>query len=194
MLISLKDLINEMDREELFQLLSSFECSLDKDIEFFLKNRAVQFEQLSKARTYLIVNENELREKQITDVSIVGYFDLALKVLTVPESISNRIRKDIDGLSAKIHGEQISSFPVYLIGQLGRNTKIPKSSISGCELIGYAFDVIQPAVESVGGRYVLVECHDDEKLVKFYAENHFTAFANIPDNGYPMVQIIRKIV
>ena len=171
MLISLKDLISEIEDEKLNELLSSFKCNLDPDIEFFLKSRAVTYEKLSKARTYLIVDENDLATKAIEDITILGYIALALKVLTVPESVSNRMRREIDGLSAKIHGEQITAFPVYLIGQLGRNTNISKEVISGKDLIGYAFDVIQPAIDSVGGRYILIECHDEEKLIQFYNDN-----------------------
>ena len=46
----------ETTREELEMLLSSFHCSLENDIEFFLKNRAVSYENLSKSRTYLILD------------------------------------------------------------------------------------------------------------------------------------------
>lgn len=193
MLISLKDLISEIEDEKLNKLLTSFKCDLDPDIEFFLKDRAVTFERLSKARTYLIIDEGELETKSIEEINILGYVALALKVLTVPEFVSNRMRKEIDGLSGKIHGEQITAFPVYLIGQLGRNTCVPKEAVSGKDLIGYAFDIIQPAIDSVGGRYVLIECHNEEKLLKFYGENHFTAFAKIPDQDRPMVQMIRKV-
>ena len=66
MLISLKDLINEMSEEELDRLLSSFECVLDSDIEYFLKNRAVTYEELSKARTFLVLDEDELADKNIS--------------------------------------------------------------------------------------------------------------------------------
>ena len=193
MLISLKDLINEMPGEELDRLLSSFECVLDGDIEYFLKSRAISYEELSKARTYLIFDESELAEKNISEVAVLGYIALALKVLTVPEETSNRVRKEIDGLSAKIHGEQITAFPVYLIGQLGRNNNISSSDLSGEQLIEYAYQVMQPAVNAVGGRYILVECHEDEHLVSFYRDNGFTSFANIPDQEKPMVQMIRKI-
>lgn len=93
-------------------LLSSFECNLDNDIEYFLKNRAVSYENLSKSRTYLILDEDEVVNKKISELTVLGYIALALKVLTVPTETSNRMRKEIDGLSAKIHGEQITAFPV----------------------------------------------------------------------------------
>lgn len=193
MLISLKDLISEVEEEKLNELLSSFKCELDPDIEFFLKSRAITYEKLSKARTYLVVSENDLETKRIEEINILGYIALALKVLTVPESVSNRLRKEIDGLSAKIHGEQITAFPVYLIGQLGRNTYVTKEAVSGKDLLGYAFDIIQPAIDAVGGRYILIECHNEEKLIHFYRDNQFTAFATIPDQNHSMVQMIRKV-
>ncbi len=193
MLISLKDLINELSEEELNRLLSSYECILDSDIEFFLKNRAITYEELSKARTYLIFEEDELANKSIDEVTVLGYIALALKVLTVPEETSNRMRKEIDGLSAKIHGEQINAFPVYLIGQLGRNSKVSNDVLPGEQLIEYAYEVMQPAVNAVGGRYILIECHEDEHLLSFYKKNEFVPFANIPDQDKPMIQMIRKI-
>ena len=42
---------------ELSELLSSFSCEKDGDIEFFLHNKAIEFEKLSKTRTYLILNQ-----------------------------------------------------------------------------------------------------------------------------------------
>lgn len=173
-------------------LLSSFECNLDYDIEYFLKNRAVSYENLSKSRTYLILDEDEVVNKKISELTVLGYIALALKVLTVPTETSNRMRKEIDGLSAKIHGEQITAFPVYLIGQLGRNTKVSKNVITGSQLIDYAFDVLQPAVNAVGGRYILIECHDRKELILFYEKNDFISFAKIPDQENDMVQMLRK--
>ena len=52
--------------KELDKLLSSFSCEMDKDIEIFLHKRAVEFEKLSKARTYLIcVSLSDLRPYEV---------------------------------------------------------------------------------------------------------------------------------
>ena len=48
-------------------------------------------------------------------------------------------------------------------------------------------------MENIGGRYVMIECHDDEKLIQFYKDNGFFEMARIPDDERPMVQMIRKI-
>ena len=66
MLISLKSLIEQLEEDkELKPLLSSFLCSEDEDIEQFLHNRAIDFERLSKSRTYLVFDEEELTTKKI---------------------------------------------------------------------------------------------------------------------------------
>lgn len=60
--IALKTLIKITgeDRELLYNILSSFSCKEDTDIEFFLHERAVEFEELAKSRTYLICDEDQI--------------------------------------------------------------------------------------------------------------------------------------
>lgn len=175
------------------RFLSSFSCAEDEDIELFLHNRAVEFEKLSKSRTYLVCDEEELKNNSLNHVTIYGYISVALKILTIPDETSNRMRKELDGFSAKIHGKPVHDIPCYLIGQLSRNSKVPKSSLKGADLIGYACDVIAQSVEAVGGRYIMIECRDKEKLIRFYQQNLFKEIARIPDENVPMVQMIRKI-
>lgn len=50
---------------KLSELLSSFSCEKDEDIEYFLHNRAIEFEKLSKARTYLVLDQEQLKNKEI---------------------------------------------------------------------------------------------------------------------------------
>lgn len=180
------------DIQSLMDLLSSFSCSRDKDIEDFLHNRAIDFERINKARTYLVCDNNVLQTEG--KIVILGYFSTALKVLDIPESISNRFRKKLDGMAATLHGEIIKSIPCYLIGQLAKNSDIPDNqSVSGAQLINNAISVIRLAETYVGGRYVLIECHDNPKLLKFYADNDFKDFATIPFKGEPMVQMLRPL-
>lgn len=185
----------EEDGDLLTQILSSFSCVQDKDIENFLHNRAVEFEKLSKARTYLICDADQLLADGffMDQLIIYGYVSIALKVLSVPDDMSNRKRKEIDGLSAKIHGEQIKDFSCYLIGQLSRNSNVAHDSISGADLLQASYDVIAAAIDAVGGRYVMIECHEDQKLIDFYSANGFEEISRVADENRPMVQMIRKI-
>lgn len=186
-------LINEMkEGNELSELLSSFSCEKDEDIEYFLHNRSIEFEKLSKARTYLVLDKKQLENKE-KPLMVYGYISIALKILSVPQDMSNRMRKELDGFSAKIHGEQIGDFPCYLIGQLSKNSNVKSEGISGKQLIDFASDIIATSVEAVGGRYMMIECRDEEKLIQFYKDNYFSEVARIPDKNQPMVQMIRKI-
>ncbi len=184
------------DNDLLRQILSSFCCEQDEDINNFLHNRAVEFEKLSKARTYLICDENQLVSENfyLEELTIYGYIAIAQKVLAVPEDWSIRKRKEIDGLNGKIHGEPIKDFSCYLIGQLSRNSNVPKDSISGKELLQHAYDVIATAVDAVGGRYMMIECQDEAKLIEFYSNNQFQEINRSNDGSRSMVQMIRKIM
>lgn len=195
MLIPLKTLIKNLPENEecIRQFLSSFSCTKDKDIEFFLHNRSVDFENLSKARTYLVCDEYELKIFPLDKITIYGYLSIALKILTLPNNLSNRTRKNLDGFSSKIYGEPIRHIPCYLIGQLSRNSNVPKDSLYGSDLICYACNIIAQSVEAVGGRYMMIECRNEEKLIHFYEKNFFKEISRIPDKNIPMVQMIRKI-
>ena len=57
---------------------------IHSDIASFFHSRAVEFERLSKARTYLIVDEISLKQGTFT---ILGYFSIALKTLSIPETL-----------------------------------------------------------------------------------------------------------
>lgn len=180
----------ESDPGRLQQILASFSCEQDVDIASFLYSKAVAFERLSKSRTYLIVDEISLKEGTFT---ILGYFSIALKSLSIPETLSNRARKELDGFSGKLHGNPIQSIPCYLIGQLARNSLTDAKILTGNAILDLAYDTISAAVNLVGGRYIMIECRNIQSLIQFYKRNHFIEISNISDGTVSMVQMIRKI-
>jgi hypothetical protein len=130
------------------------------DVENFLKNSAILFEKLNKSRTYLIF------KKGTTD--ILAYFTLTISILKiVDEHISKKTLKKLDGIS-----KEKKEFPVYLIGQLGKNDKF-WNVIDGKSILKKAISLVCKANSIVGGRVVLVETLNNEKLIKFYEENGF---------------------
>lgn len=195
--LALNWLINRVsgDNSLLDYILSSFSCIRDEDIQNFLHKRAVDFEKLLKSRTYLIIDEEQFKKPNfvLKNLVIYGYISLAVKVFTVPETTSNRQRQQLDGFSSKEHGKQISNFPCYLIGQLARNSNVPKESISGAELLNFAYEIIGEAVKLVGGRNILIECRNDENLINFYLAHDFYKISQVPDENQTMIQMIRRI-
>ena len=192
-IIPLQELINMRGAEEAHALLSAFKCSHDPDIENFLHNRAIDFENIAKARTYLICDADKMK---LGEIVIMGYFALSLKVLILPEEMSIRSRKEYDGFSGKIHGQPVREIPCYLIGQLARDDNTDKDSLPGAVILDSAMSVIEPSFRIAGGRWVIIECHNTKQLTDFYERNAFRFIMDrpSPSEDIPMVQMIRKLV
>lgn len=146
--------------------VSSFFCKKNPDIAEFLKNKAMQFERRSKARTYLITDKDKLIKDNKID--IVAYFSIALKNFYLPENLSKTKKRKIDGFN-----KESTEVVTYLIGQLGRNDKYFGDIITGKEILDYAIDRIIDCQSIVGGRVILVECKDIEGVLNFYKSNEF---------------------
>ncbi len=80
-----------------------------------------------------------------------------------------------------------------MIGQLARNSNVPKDSISGAELLNFAYDIIAISVDAVGGRNILVECRNNKRLIQFYLDNGFDKISQMPNENQTMIQMIRRI-
>lgn len=153
------------------EVIETFVCDINKDIEDFLKTKALYLEKNNFSRTYLVFN-NEMKPW-----GLVGYYTIALKNIDLDIDISNSFRKMISGYTSK--KEAI----IYLIGQIGKNTAISSNyQIDGRELMSNAFATIYNAFLLVGGRTMLVECENQEKLKDFYVSFGFRYLCENPDN------------
>lgn len=97
---------------------------------------------------------------------------MALQVLKIPESLSNRKIKNFDGFSAKMNGERITEFPVILIGQLAKND-LYKNEITGMKLMQYCLSTVLDGQMRLGGRIIMLECKNIEYLLEFYEKFGF---------------------
>ena len=124
-----------------------------------MREKAITFEKASRARTYLILDEEALIDGKI---NIIAYFTVSNKALNPRDEISKNVRKYLDGLGNK----RGSTFVVYLIGQLGKNDTY-RLEIDGNELVARAIATIKEAYEIVGGRCILIECQNRVRLQFF---------------------------
>lgn len=165
------------------ELISIFVCEKDKDIENFLKERAINFEKLGKSRTFFIFDE------EAEEFRILAYFTIALQVLKVPEELlSAKKTKVLDGFSSKTRGTKITEFPAILIGQLGRND-LYKGSISGYEILEYCLVNILMGQERLGGRIIMLECKNIPYLICLYEKFGFRKI----DKDYSEDELIQMI-
>lgn len=174
-LVRLNELIETYQPEFLKSLLTSFHCERNKDVEEFLHADAIVFERAGKSRTYLVVTTTSLKDNTSPALDIIGYFTLALTELQLGDSISKTRRKKLHGLFQPDSDLVVG----YLIGQLAK-CDLYQKRIAGNLLIEIALDIIREAQLRVGGRFVIVECVPEEKLLLFYQTNGFIFLQNDP--------------
>ncbi|MDR0197812.1 MAG: hypothetical protein LBI36_06305 [Oscillospiraceae bacterium] len=176
MVISVREIIDGGAREPALNAISRFSCR-DKDVESFLKNKALEFERRDKARTYLIYDGNKS--------ALLGYFTLSLKALPFTENTSKNTIKSIDGFS-----KDIRAVGIILIGQFGKDTELAKD-IDGGHLLDICIETVYAAQKIVGGRFVLLECQEIDKIVSFYERNGFKALQYDENDKY--LQMVRRL-
>ena len=193
---NLIEYLEEQSEERVQKFLSSYSCPPNKDIEFFLRERAILFTKSSSARTFVISIEDA------GYMEFVGYFTLTHKSLVLEDftEVSKSLEKKIKWFSDTYQiGDmreprtiQIAS--MILIAQLGKNyTNGVNKLISGQQLLDIAFEKIIEIQRDVGGRFVCVECEDSPNLLKYYIANGFVRLQNryTGDKGDYFVQLVR---
>ncbi len=163
--------------------ISVFVCKKDKDIENFLIYKAIEYEKLGKSRTFLIIDEDQV------EFQVLAYYTIALQVLNIPYGvISNGQRKKLDGLSAKIHGNLITSFSAILIGQLGKNDMYA-DAINGPMILDYCLATILEGQTKLAGRIIMLECKNQPKLIELYENYQF----GLVDKDYEEGELLQMI-
>lgn len=142
------------------QILETFSCSKNFDLQDFLHNKALTFEQHLRSRTYLYF-DNETKE-------IAAYYTIAISVFFT-DGISKDIIKLLDG-----YKDDIKTIPCFLIGQLGKSDKYERFKI-GEYMLADALEVIDNSHKSLGGRFTLIDSVNNPKVLSFYKKNSFLA-------------------
>lgn len=174
-ILNLRDAIDSTVEERIDEMLSSYSCPLNPDVEYFLKSKAKEFSRQRIASTYLVIASYQ--DKPV----LVGYFTLAQKTLVVPkkaipsESFKRRINK-FGQYNDDLKGYVLS---LQLIAQLGKNYESGYDKlISGDELLKLACDQVAEIQILSSGKFTYIECEDEDKLINFYSENGFRRIAN----------------
>ncbi|MBQ7653378.1 MAG: hypothetical protein IJS93_03305 [Clostridia bacterium] len=151
--------ISEERIEFLDKIFSSFKCSrVNKDVEYFLKEKAIEFEKSKEAATFLVFDDEEFKKGNL---KLTAFFSLALKVFS--------FTKDADEANKGIMGVNRNTVPAYLIGQLARSEDSQNGF--GKTVLRQAISYIKSAQYFVGGKLVYLDCRDD--LVKYYEKQGF---------------------
>lgn len=172
--INLSDMVTQIGENETKCILSNFSCPQNKDVENFLKQKAIEFSKRNFSKTHLVFWVTD----DGTERELVGYYTIASKWISVDRnSVTSREARKLreHGIFEEKTNKYIVSAP--LIGQLGKNfTDGNDTLISGSELLNLAIEKVKMVQREVGGRFVYLECGDNKKLLDFYQNNNFKVF------------------
>ncbi len=172
--INLSELIDILGEDDTKSILSTFVCPLNKDVENFIKYKAIEFSKRDFSKTYLVFWETDDEKEK----ALVGYYTIASKFIRVERSAVNskEARKLRDhGVFDENTNEYIVSAP--LIAQLGKNySEGNECLISGSDLLQLAIERVKRVQHEIGGKFVYLECEDEAKLLAFYTKNRFKVF------------------
>ena len=182
----------EAGEPALVELLSGFSSPKNKDVERFLKKSAIEFTKKNQSVTYLVVSAE--------DVRLLGYFTLALKLLTVRgETVSNTMKRKLLRISELDEKSDTYTMSAYLIAQLGKNfSESGGTEITGAELLKLAWDKIKEIQYLGGGMVTFLEAENEEKLLSFYRDNRFSQFdtrqtISDTDESHELIQLLRLL-
>lgn len=170
--INLEDIYGAMNEKEIKTILNEFECEKNKDVEYFLKQKSIEFSKLNISRTFLVTSS--YKEKEV----IVGYFAIANKITKIRKApLSASQQKRIKRFANNEEDKRYYTLSLPLIGQLGKNFKNGYDKlISGDVLLKLACDKVREAQHLIGGKFVFLECEDIPELKEFYESNGFVCF------------------
>ena len=172
-IIRLYDLLETEGGEGFFSAETEYFESKNPDVESFFKEKAVQATKLNTAATYLVISYKNKK------FDILGYFTLAIKMLTLKQSVlSKRECREISRFGYFDDESESYKLPAILIAQFSRNFHGDSESMSGADLMGIALDKIRDLLHSASGKAVFLECEQEEKIVGFYENAGFQPLGN----------------
>lgn len=172
--VNLQDMINDLGEEKTEEIIKSFECPLNKDVEDFLKYKAVEFSRQSLSKTYLVFASYK------SAPVLCGYYTVANKFIHIERSnVSKTLQKRISKFAQYDVQAKKYVLSALLIAQLGKNYNNGYNKlITGDELLKMACDRVKNIQYLVGGKICYIECEDEAKLIEFYSDNGFVNFGH----------------
>lgn len=186
-LIKLEEIIDLFDNtQEVINFLAEhFSCNKNHDVQNFLlnPNKAIRFEKSFKARTYFILNNES------SNGEILAYFTVSFKGVTVSEhhKLSKSVMKKLN------LNERNNNVQTYLIGQIAKNEKVLANPIILNDILIETNSIIVEAQNLVGGRVIILECENQEKLIQLYKNNGFQPLDTINNLNEDLVTMFTTI-
>ena len=170
--VCLADFLDSSEGEDFFKNMSCSFSSINKDVEKFLKEKAIQSTKLGTSSTYILIHKGQTPQ-------ILGYFTLAIKILTINlSSLSKSVERVISRFGYYDETYKTYHIPAILIAQFGRNFNKDSNTISGLDLMAITLKYVRDILHRTSGKTVFLECEKKEKLIDFYKKTGFTVLDN----------------
>lgn len=144
--------------------LSTFDCK-DSDLNDFLRNDALNYQNELISKTYLFTDGKE----------IIAFFSVSNDNLVdkgeekgFTKTIWNRLHRKTDIPNFK----RIKQYPSVKIGRLGVNCKNQSNGL-GCQILDFIKGWIVQ-YSKTACRFLLVDAYNKHEVIKFYEKNGFT--------------------
>lgn len=147
-------LSKEYNQDKLNNAFKKFSCQREADLENFLQEKAILYENTNLGKTYLILDSAELKNNNFI---IAGYFTIAQKSVDISEISAKKRRKMLGAYPGR---DKLKSVPAYLIGQLGRSDCYSAQQLPGNTILNECYNAISLASMIVGGNLIVLECRE----------------------------------
>ena len=163
--------------------------SINKDVEEFLKEKAIQSTKLNTSSTYLVVSSEK-------GCGILGYFTLATKMLTLKKEVLSK--SEIRIISRFGYYDKDSNsykIPAILIAQFSKNFNKKSKSINGSDLMDIVLKQVKNILNLTSGKVVFIECEKIEKVINFYVNSGFQILDTeiVTKNKKDFIQLYRVL-
>ncbi len=155
-----------VDRSQVEDAFKKFSCQHEVDLENFLINKSILYENSQYGKTFLLVDKVLLQQGEF---QIVAYYTIAMKSLDINQLSKKKRRKVLGGQPGR---DQMNSMSAYLIGQLGRNDAYSHEDMDGVTILNECYHSISTAARVVGGQLIVLECRE-HMYEKFYQNQNF---------------------
>lgn len=189
--LSLGEMLRQgFDNSILEKAFKKFSCHRETDLENFLANKAITYEKAEFGKTYLMVDDDLLKEGTF---SIAAYFTIAHTAVDISMLSKKKKRAALGNYPGRDNLNLVSS---YLIGQLGRNDAYTTDDLPGELILDECYHSISVAARAVGGKLLVLECrermyknfYENQGFKKLYdelnSENLYTLFKKMDFNEY----------
>lgn len=173
LIVNIREYLKQSEDGEnlLNQILSTFSCKRNHDVERFLLEQSINFTKKNQSVTYIVLSPE--------DGQFIGYFTITIKpILVNVDNFSNTVKRKIARVSEQDEDSGNYSLSAYLIAQLGKNyNNGANERISGEQLLSLALEKVKELQYMAGGMVVFLEAENNEKLMEFYEhKNGFKRF------------------